>query len=329
MPNRGPGCRITVAQPAGSPARHRPGIRPASALHRPGIRPAVSGAPETTEDQPEGDGPSSGCQTSSLVACRFVTAPIIPGAEPWSFTGEPRGVLVLHGFTGNPQSMRPLAEALAATGFSVEMPLLPGHGTQIDDMVPTRWEDWSGAADEAYEALAARCDSVVVAGLSMGGSLSCWLALRHPEIAGLALINPIAKVPVEEFRDVVQALLDDGTEIAPGIGSDIAKEGSVETAYEGAPLRSALSLFDGVDAVGSRLSDITCPVLLMNSREDHVVPTESGDFLEASLGGPVERIWLERSFHVATLDWDAPVIEERVVAFAAEVLRSGSSGGAS
>jgi len=59
---------------------------------------------------------------------------------------------VLHGFTGNPQSMRGLAVALADAGLTVEMPLLPGHGTAVEDMVPTRWEHWSGAAEAAYAA---------------------------------------------------------------------------------------------------------------------------------------------------------------------------------
>ena len=79
-----------------------------------------------------------------------MTAPIMPGADPWSAPGGPHGVLVLHGFTGNPQSMRPLAEALAKAGLTVDMPLLPGHGTAVEDMLPTRWEDWSSAADAAY-----------------------------------------------------------------------------------------------------------------------------------------------------------------------------------
>jgi carboxylesterase len=65
---------------------------------------------------------------------------LIPGAEPFSAAGGPAGVLVLHGFTGNPQSMRGLAEAFAATGFTVELPLLPGHGTKVEDMIPTRWQ---------------------------------------------------------------------------------------------------------------------------------------------------------------------------------------------
>ena len=77
-----------------------------------------------------------------------MTAPIVPGAEPASFTGGPHGILVLHGFTGDPSSMRPLAESLAAAGYTVELPRLPGHGTAMEDMLPTRWADWSGAAED-------------------------------------------------------------------------------------------------------------------------------------------------------------------------------------
>jgi len=249
-----------------------------------------------------------------------MTAPIIPGAEPWSSVGGSHGVLVLHGFTGNPQSMRPLAEAIVATGFSVEMPLLPGHGTSVEDMLATRWEDWSGAAEAAYQALAARCDKVAVTGLSMGGTLACWLAEHHPEIKGIAVVNPLVQPTAVDARDLIRGMLADGTEVVDGIGSDIAMEGAAEAAYAGTPLAAALSLFEGVDAVGSRLGDIRCPALLLSSRVDHVVPVESGDVFEASVAGPLERVYLERSFHVATLDWDAPLVERRVVAFAGEVL---------
>jgi carboxylesterase len=249
-----------------------------------------------------------------------MTAPIIPGAEPWSSEGGSNGALVLHGFTGNPQSMRPLAMVLGKAGFTVDLPLLPGHGTSIEDMVPTRWEDWSGAAESAYQALAARCDKVMVTGLSMGGTLTCWLAARHPEIAGIAVVNPLVDPPAEDFRAVIRDLLAGGAELVDGIGSDIAKEGSVESAYAESPLAAALSLFEGVDAVEPLLGQIACPTLLLSSRADHVVAPESGDVLEQRVSGPVERVFLERSYHVATLDWDAPVIEERVVAFADRVL---------
>jgi carboxylesterase len=229
-------------------------------------------------------------------------------------------VLVLHGFTGNPQSMRPLAEAVAAAGFTVDLPLLPGHGTAVEDMVPTRWKDWSGGAEAAYQALAAGCEKVLVTGLSMGGTLACWLAEEHPQIAGIAVVNPLADPATEEFKDGIGALVEAGTEVIDGIGSDIAKEGAVEAAYPGTPLAAVLSLFEGVDLVAARLGDIHCPTLLLSSREDHVVDPVSGDVLERSVGGPVDRVHLERSYHVATLDWDAPLIEDRVVSFALEVL---------
>jgi carboxylesterase len=234
--------------------------------------------------------------------------------------GGSHGVLVLHGFTGNPQSMRPLAEALAAAGFTVDLPLLPGHGTAVEDMVPTRWEDWSGAAEAAYQALAGRCQKVLVTGLSMGGTLACWLAEQHPEIAGIAVVNPLADPATEEFIMGIRALVDGGTEVIDGIGSDIAKEGVTEAAYPGTPLAAALSLFEGVEVVAARLGDIRCPTLLLSSREDHVVDPVSGDRVERSVGGPLQRVHLERSYHVATLDWDAPLIEERIAAFASEVL---------
>src|SRR5580704_7049564 len=104
------------------------------------------------------------------------SAPVLPGAESTSFPGGPVGVLVLHGFTGNPTSMRALAEALAEAGYAVELPRLPGHGTAVEDMLPTRWVDWSGAAEAAFADLAGRCAKVAVAGLSMGGTLAAWLA---------------------------------------------------------------------------------------------------------------------------------------------------------
>ena len=82
-----------------------------------------------------------------------MTAPTIPGAEPLSHVGNGDvGALVLHGFTGNPGSMRGLADACAAAGFHVEMPQLAGHGTAMEDMIPTRWADWSADEQLAWQA---------------------------------------------------------------------------------------------------------------------------------------------------------------------------------
>lgn len=255
-----------------------------------------------------------------------MTSPVLPGAEAFSHRGGPDGVLVLHGFTGNPQSLRPLAEALAGAGYSVELPLLPGHGTVIEDMIPTRFADWAAASEQAYEELAARCAQVAVAALSMGGTLACRLAERRPEIRGMVLVNPLVDPPAESFRDVLRGLLASGAAAAPGVGSDIAKEGVEELAYPGSPLAAALSMFEGVDEVAAGLARITCPVLLFSSRDDHVVPSSSGDVLVAGMSGVIERVWLERSYHVATLDHDAPVIEAGALTFLHQVFAGSGDG---
>lgn len=183
-----------------------------------------------------------------------------------------------------------------------------------------RFKDWYGAAEGAYLRLSGATRRVVVAGLSMGGSLACRLAADHPEIAGLVLINPFIEPPAESFREILRATLAAGTEIAPAVGSDIAKPAISELSYPGSPLAAALSLFEGLDDLVADLDRISCPVMLFSSRQDHVVPVTTGDFLMERLKVPVRRTWLEHSYHVATLDYDAEIIESSAVAFAREVL---------
>jgi carboxylesterase len=243
---------------------------------------------------------------------------IMVGAEPMSADGGPVGVLVLHGFTGNPQSVRPLAEAVAAAGYGVEMPLLAGHGTKVEDMLATNWTDWSADAEAAYQRLAARSERVVVAGLSMGGSLTCWLATRHPEIAGIICVNPATQAAAE-VRQFIESLIADGQEVMDGLGSDVADPDSPESAYPQTPLRPLISLFEAANEIQADLPRITCPLLLFTSPEDHVVPPADSDYLASQVTGPVERVSCDRSYHVATIDYDRDMIIERSLEFVAEV----------
>ncbi len=235
-----------------------------------------------------------------------------------SVEGGPVGVLVLHGFTGNPQSMRPLADALAAAGLGVEMPLLAGHGTEVADMIDTNWVDWSTDAEAAYQRILARSEKVVVAGLSMGGSLTCWLATRHPGIAGIICVNPATQV-AQDVRLFVESLIADGQEIMDGIGSDVADPDSPESAYPETPLRPLRSLFEAATEIQSDLPLIACPLLLFTSPEDHVVPPADSDYLASQVSGPVERVSCDRSYHVATLDYDRDLIIERSLEFIGRV----------
>jgi carboxylesterase len=241
------------------------------------------------------------------------------GAEPFSADGGPEGVPVIHGFTGNPFSMRAVAAVLADAGLTVRAPLLPGHGTAVEDMLGTRWEDWSGSAESAYAELAGRCERVAVVGLSMGGTITCWLAERHPEIAGIVLINPLVQsIPADQVA-ALQQMVDAGETLFDGIGSDIAMPDATELSYPQTPLAPLLSLAAAAEEVEAKLADIACPVLLLSSRQDHVVPPEQGDALVSALGARCERVWLERSYHVATLDYDRDEVEARTAEFVLRV----------
>ncbi len=241
--------------------------------------------------------------------------------KPASFPNGPTGVLVLHGFTGSPQSMRPLTLRLAEDGHSVELPLLPGHGTKIDDLVPTRFDDWYRAATAAYVELAGRCERVVVAGLSMGGTLATILAIEH-EPAGLILVNPQITPPPDAVVDVIRGLVEEGVATIPAIGGDIAKADVEELAYAATPVSALMSFIERCQTLGDELHGVTCPVLLFTSTQDHVVDPVSSDVLASKVSGPVERVTLDRSYHVATLDYDAKLIEHRSSGFVAEVAKS-------
>jgi carboxylesterase len=214
--------------------------------------------------------------------------------------------------------MRPLAEAFAAAGFAVELPLLPGHGTVVEDMIPTTFADWSAAAEEALDRLAGRADRLVVAGLSMGGTLTAWLAGRHPELAGAIFINALVDQP-EGALEFVQALIDTGDALMDGIASDIADPDATELAYSQTPIAPLASLFEVADEVHAGLRTVTFPVLILTSPQDHVVPPSNSDTIASLVTGPVERVTLERSYHVATLDYDAELIQQRSVDFARRV----------
>jgi len=249
-------------------------------------------------------------------------AKVMPGANAWSQFGiGAAGVLVVHGFTGNPGSMRELAARCAAAGFEVEMPLLAGHGTAIEDMIPTRWSDWLSDTEAAYQQLRERVEKIIVVGLSMGGALTLWMAANHPDLRGIVCINPAAQPMPEEMIAGLQAVIDSGAETLPSIGSDIADPNAKENSYDAMPTRAAMSLFvDGMAENAKKYSQTKVPMLLINSVQDHVVAPEQGDYLVANYGGPIERVMLERSYHVATQDYDKQIVFEKTLEFARRVI---------
>lgn len=251
--------------------------------------------------------------------------PVMPGAEPYSHAGGPIGVLVIHGFTGSPVSMRPWAEHLAAAGFTVELPRLPGHGTRWEDMAVTRWDDWYSEVDRRLTDLKGRCDQVFVAGLSMGGSLTLRLAEQRPsDVAGLILVNPA--VHTERWDRHLLPVVRHLVKAFPGIINDTKKPNVDEGGYSKLPLQAVYSLQQAWATIKSDIARVTSPVLLMHSRVDHVVePSNSAWILGHISSKDTTEIWLEDSYHVATLDNDAPLIFSNSVEFINRVASSATS----
>lgn len=241
--------------------------------------------------------------------------PLMPGAEPYSHDGGDTGVLLLHGFTSSPKSMKPWGEFLASHGYTVRVPRLPGHGTRWQDMNITTWQDWYAEADRSFRELAARSSQVFVMGLSMGGSLTLRLAeMKGDAIAGIVLVNPA--VHSERPDRFALPILKHVIGSFPGISNDIKKPGQDEGAYDRIPLKAAHSLTHLWSAVKTDIAAIDQPLLLFRSAEDHVVEASNAAWILSHVSSTdVREIVLMDSFHVATLDNDADLIHRESLDF--------------
>ncbi|WP_207344282.1 alpha/beta fold hydrolase [Arthrobacter sp. E3] len=216
------------------------------------------------------------------------------------------GVAVCHGFTGSPVSMQGWSESLADAGFAINQPLLAGHGTSWQDLSRTPWEHWYRDFEAAYLELAGRCETVFVAGLSMGGALALRVAALHP-VAGVVLVNP--GLTFSDKRAKYSGLLQHVMKSVPAIGNDIKLPGVSEHAYARTPVAAVHQLSQLFEDTIARLPQVTAPTLVFRSTVDHVVPETSMDILKERIGSSdVQVVRLENSYHVATMDNDAPLI---------------------
>jgi carboxylesterase len=243
-------------------------------------------------------------------------ASVIKGAEPFGFDGNETGVLLIHGYTGSPQGLRPWGEYLnAKEGYTVLCPRLPGHGTTPQDLATTRWEDWVGEVEMSLRGLKERCSTVVVGALSMGAGLALDLAARRPDdITALALVNSF--LYTDDPRAKLVPVLGKLPLYVKGVGDDVADPSQHEIAYAKTPTKSTASMLTALAGVRERLGAVHAPALLFVSRQDHVVKTGNTQLVYDSISSiDKEIVWLEKSYHVATLDYDRDLIFERSAEF--------------
>jgi len=245
---------------------------------------------------------------------------ILPGAEAFRFDGGPLGALLIHGFTGSPASMRPMGEWLAERGVSTVGPRLSGHGTAWEDLDSATWQDWERDAEQGLQDLASRCSDVITVGLSVGGAMALHLGAKHPdELRGVAAINPLVRRPELVLAPVARLF----TKTVKGVGNDIKKPGQDEIVYDRTPLRAAGQMGKLIRTADEELPSLRLPLLVFSSPEDHLVkPANSTRVYQRAGSEQKELITLRNSYHVATLDYDAESIFERVLEFARSTARN-------
>lgn len=240
---------------------------------------------------------------------------IIKGAEPVSYISDSKiGVLLIHGFTGNPVSLKPIADAFKKAKFNIEMPLLPGHGTKWQDLNKIKYTDWINRVEISLLELTKRAKYIYIFGLSMGSVLSEYLAEHHNYIKGLVLVNDalILNDPRLFFIPILRFFITS----TKASGEDIKKPGISEKSYDRDPTNGVYELTKMQKAIKKKLKKIECPVLFFKSRIDHVTPIKSTLYVYNKISSKEkELVWLDNSYHVATLDYDKDIIIKKSINF--------------
>ncbi len=246
-------------------------------------------------------------------------APLTVEARPELTGGRRIGVLLSHGFTGSPASMRPWGQHLGDLGYGVAVPRLPGHGTTWKDLNTRRFADWYGEVERTFDALCLEHDAVVVGGLSMGGSLAIRLAEQHADhVSGVMVVNPA--MASKRFDVKLLPVLKHLVPSFPAVGGDIKKPGVTEGAYDRTPLKAIHSFMQAWPDIIADLSKVTAPLLYFRSTEDHVVDDLTKPIILGKISSTdVTDVALPESYHVATLDNDAPTIFDTSAQFVGRV----------
>ncbi|MRX72107.1 alpha/beta fold hydrolase [Bacillus lacus] len=230
---------------------------------------------------------------------------VIQGADSFYYSGNSTGVLICHGFNGTPQSVEEIGRKYADQGYTVYAPRLWGHGTSEHDMQNACYQDWLQSLSDGFHYLKRSCSDIFLVGQSMGGTLCLHTAAKLLQPNGLVLIN--AAINDVGYMDIKEAaeFIEEGS-------PDIKAPGVYEITYPKVPFTAVNELLSLMKKTSRCLKSIHCPVLLITSRIDHVVPPANSDYIFNSISSPVkERVILENSYHVASMDYDKEEIVQQ------------------
>lgn len=228
------------------------------------------------------------------------------------------GILLVHGFTGSPSSMRPWAEFMHQQGYTVRVPRLPGHGTKPEDLNEVKWQEWPRKVESELRELQKSCSKIFIFGLSMGGGLTLHTAQNHQEkLSGIVLVNPMIHIP--RVTPTLAKLMSKVQKMRSAVGNDIKRKNVTEYAYDALPMIGIYELTKMLKVTREKLGTVSLPTLLFHSTEDHVLPVSNTEIiLKGIISQDKERVELTNSYHVATLDHDMEIIFEKSLTFVKE-----------
>ena len=245
---------------------------------------------------------------------------VIPNGEEFHLEGGSIAILMIHGFTGSPASIRPWAESLHRDGFTVLAPRLPGHSRTWQEMNQTRWQDWYAEIDQALSELRRKHQRIFVAGFSMGGALALRLAaIRGKEIEGLILVNPAIHDdrPVMKFVPILKYFIPS----VGGRGTDVAAPNPPRHSYGRTPLHALHSLQKLWRDLSTKLHRVEVPLMIGYSINDHVVdPKNSETVIDNVSSIDIREVIFENSYHNVALDYDLELLVQESLNFIRDVL---------
>ena len=200
-------------------------------------------------------------------------AKVIAGAEPQAIAAGSDGVLLLHGLTGSPWEMRPLADRMVGAGHSVAMPLLAGHGVSLEALARSRWQDWLASARASMTWLEDHCERVHLVGLSMGSLLALLLAGQRSRvpIASLTLMAPAFGLQLGQ-ASALRVVRRIGWPRLLGKGPVDLHGGLEPPAFSAMPVAALRSLVELNEVIGDCRPLPTAPTLVLHGSADHTIP---------------------------------------------------------
>lgn len=249
---------------------------------------------------------------------------IIPGAEPFYFPGGPTGCLLIHGFTANPQEISGLGKYLAKAGYSVLAVRLPGHGTNMKDLIRSRYQDWLAAVEDGYHLLSSTTDQIFAVGLSMGGVLAFHLAATYP-LAGVAGLSTVYTMPGKNYKRW-RRWLPILSKFYLGRRKEHAEwftpaEAEGRVTYTHNPIRAVIELDKLLHSFAEILPTVQAPTLLIHSKDDEYVPPHHAEKIYQKLGSPDKELsWISDARHIITCDGD----HDKVFKLVADFIRNHS-----